>query len=165
MDSPSRDKVQDLLQSFHTAMLVTHSGHGAMHARPMEIAQAGPDCHVWFFTDGTTGKAREIREDEEVLLTFQKDHQKYLTITGVAKLVTDRSMMQALWKEPYRVWFPGGVEDPSLMLLHVVPREAEYWDNSGLKGVRYLYEAAMAYVTKSTPEVEEGTLHGHVTLT
>lgn len=164
MKTPTAEKVHDLLQSFHTAMLITHAAEDGMHARPMEIAQAGPDCHVWFYTDGNSPKIHEIRHDQEVLLTFQKDHQKYLTLTGIAQLVTDRTMIEALWQEPYRVWFPEGVKDPNLTLVHIIPRHAEYWDNSGTQGVRYLWEATKAYLQGNKPEIPEGEIHGEVAL-
>ena len=162
MKTPSQEKVHELLQSFHTAMLITHGSGDFMHARPMEIAHASPDCHVWFYTDVQSPKTREIRQEDSVLLTLQKDHQKYLAISGTADLVTDRATIQSFWKEPFRVWFPEGMDDPNLMLVHVIPHQAEYWDNSSLQGVRYLYEAAKAYVSGTTPEIEEGEIHGKV---
>lgn len=164
MNSSSPEKIYEILQNFHTAMLVTHAGGADLHARPMEIAEAGPDCHVWFFTDASSPKSQEIRQEEEVLLTFQKDHQRYLTINGTADLVKDRSRIESFWKESYRVWFPGGIDDPSLILVHVIPRTAEYWDSSGLQGIRYLYEAAKAYVTGTQPDVNDEDQHGKVAL-
>lgn len=164
MNSPTPEKVHELLQSFHTAMLITHAGEEEMHARPMEIAHAGPDCHVWFFTDSSSNKTRELRQDQHVLLTFQKDHQKYLSLAGSADLVKDRAMIEAMWQETFRVWFPKGVNDPNLTLVHIIPHHAEYWDNSGLQGVRYLYEAAKAYIQGNRPEVRAPEQHGEVAL-
>ena len=164
MKSPAPAKITELLQSFHTAMLVTHGGMDSLHARPMEIVSVGPDCQVWFFTGGSSVKTEEIRQDQEVLLTFQKDHQKYLTLAGTAHLIRDRAMIQELWQESFRVWFPGGLEDPDLALVQILPRHAEYWDNSGLQGVRYLYEAAKSYVSGTKPLIPEGAGHGVVAL-
>jgi len=164
MKPPTHEKVHELLQSFHTAMLITHAGKDSMHARPMEIAHAGGDCDVWFYTDTHSPKTREIRQEDSILLTFQKDHQKYLTISGTADLVTDREKIKSFWKEPFRVWFPEGSDDPNLMLVHIVPKQAEFWDNSSLQGVRYLYEAAKAYVSGTKPEVDDGEIHGKVAL-
>ncbi len=164
MSPPSPERVHELLLSFHTAMLVTHGGGDTLHARPMEIAHVSPDCHVWFFTDTQSPKTREIRQEDAVLLTFQKDHQKYLSMDGTADLVTDRTLIESFWQEPFRVWFPEGIHDPNLMLVHIIPHQAEYWDNSSLQGVRYLYEAAKAYVSGTQPEIEEGAQHGKVLL-
>lgn len=164
MSPPSPERVHELLLSFHTAMLITHSGGGALHARPMEIAHVSPHCHVWFYTDTQSPKTREIRQEDSVLLTFQKDHQKYLSMDGTADLVTDRDLIKSFWQEPFRVWFPEGINDPNLMLVHIIPHQAEYWDNSSLQGVKYLYEAAKAYVSGTQPKMEEGAQHGKVSL-
>ena len=164
MSPSSPERVHELLLSFHTAMLVTHGGGDTLHARPMEIVHVSPDCHVWFFTDTDSPKTREIRQEDAVLLTFQKDHQKYLSMDGTADLVTDRALIESFWQEPFRVWFPEGINDPKLMLVHIIPHQAEYWDNSSLQGVRYLYEAAKAYVSGTQPKIEEGAQHGKVPL-
>lgn len=163
MSSPSYEKVLDLLHSFHTAMLVTHvEDSGALRARPMEIAGVDDEGHVWFFTDGTSPKIDEIRQEQQVLLTFQKDHQKYLSFAGTARIVTDRAKIESLWKEPYRVWFPGGLENPDLALVRIIPEYADYWDNSGIQGGRYLYEAAKALIKGTTPDLSQSGIHGHV---
>ena len=74
--------------------------------------------------------------------------------------VATRAKVAELWKEPFRVWFPGGREDPDIALIAVEPERAEYWDNSGFHKLQYLWEAAGAYVTGDTPKVEEGEQHG-----
>ena len=57
------------------------------------------------------------------------------------------------------MWFPEGKADPDLVLLCVHPESVEYWDTSGSKGARFLWEATKAYVRGSRPQEEQGT-HG-----
>ena len=45
-----------------------------------------------------------------------------------------------------------GKDDPKLCLVVVTPRQAEYWDQSGLKGVKYLLGLVKAYAKGTTPE-------------
>ena len=40
------------------------------------------------------------------------------------------------------MWFPKGPDDPDLVLLSVEPEIAEFWDVGGIKGLRYLFDAA-----------------------
>ena len=42
-------------------------------------------------------------------------------------------MIAELWKEPFRVWFPGGKEDATISLISVHPQGAEYWDSQGVR--------------------------------
>lgn len=158
------DKIRTLLGKFDTAMLVTHDGDGPGRARPMAIAKIEVNCDLWFFTALHSGKTHEIENDQNVLLVFQNDHRAYLSLAGRASLVVDRAQAAALWKDSYKTWFPGGVDDPELSLIRVAAMEVEYWDNTGFKGVKYLFEAAKAYVSGERPRVNEPEQHGRVTL-
>jgi general stress protein 26 len=157
------EKIHELLGKFHTAMLVTHGRDQAPHARPMAIAKIEPNCDLWFFTQLDSEKTREIEEDEQVMVVCQKEHSVYLSLVGKAGVVMDRTEVSALWKESYKVWFPKGIEDPNLALIRVTVLEAEFWDSSGFKGIKYLFSAARAYINGQTPEVDPDQ-HGHVAM-
>ncbi|MEJ7595469.1 MAG: pyridoxamine 5'-phosphate oxidase family protein [Planctomycetaceae bacterium] len=43
----------------------------------------------------------------------------YVSLSGRATLVQDRQLIEELWHEDLRVWFPEGVNDPLLSLLRV----------------------------------------------
>ena len=68
--------------------------------------------------------------------------------------VRRRALIERLWSEAWRVWFPGGKDDPSLCLIRVEAREAEYWDNAGTQGIKYVLEAVKAYAKGETPAVD-----------
>lgn len=51
------------------------------------------------------------------------------------------------------MWFPGGKDDPIIVLLKVAGHRAEYWDNRGTSGLKYLIEAGKALVTATRPDV------------
>jgi general stress protein 26 len=154
-------KALELLKSYRTAMLVTHDGDG-LEARPMEIAQIEPEGGIWFFTGANSRKVQEIAKNPDVLITCQDEHSSYLTLRGSAYVTEDRDKARELWSAEYQAWFPGGVDDPELVLLHVDPHLAEYWDNRGPNKVRYLFEAAKALATGTRPQVDEQ--HGRTAL-
>jgi general stress protein 26 len=155
MSKDDHSKLVELLKQFSTAMLVTHESDGRLRARPMAIAQVEDSGKLWFLSGEDTAKVHEIIKDTRVHLTLQKDRAVYLSINGHATLIHDRSKVDELWNETFKVWFPDGKSDPSLVLISVEPEDAEYWDNQGWKKVKYLFQAAKAYLTHSTPEVEE----------
>ncbi len=158
------EKIYSLISKFDTAMLVTHRPDGIDHARPMAIAKVDPNCDVWFFSGGVSEKASEIEGDSKVLLAFQKDHSVYVSLTGRAQLIADSTQLAELWKPAYKVWFPQGLDDPNLSLIRVNAHSAEYWDSTGFTGVQYLFEAAKAFATGTTPKVNEPEQHGKVNL-
>jgi general stress protein 26 len=157
-------KFHDLLVKFETAMLVTHTEDGNLRARPMAVAQVEEHCTIWFLSLHESGKVHELEIDPRVAVTCQKDSSTYLSLTGRATLSRERSKIEELWKEPYKVWFPRGKNDPDLILIGIQPAEGEYWDQGGVNKLKYLFEAAKAYSTGTRPHIEEGELHGRVRL-
>jgi general stress protein 26 len=140
----SRERLNELIRQFDTAMLVTRTSTGMLRARPMSIADIDPQGHVWFITDRDSGKVAEIEEREVVNVTLQGS-MVYVSLTAVAEPVADRAKIRELWRESWRVWFPDGPQTPGLVLLRVEPTHGEFWDNRGGKGLTYLWEAVKAY--------------------
>lgn len=144
--------LSDLLNEFKTGMLITRDG-GSLHARPMAVAglSTGPDLYL--ATSIATPKVQEIEANPQVLLTFQGNSQ-FVSLEGEARITRDRTLIDKLWSESWKVWFPGGKEDPELCLLEIVPSGGEYWDNSGSKGVRYAIEGMKALFTGQKPQTD-----------
>ena len=148
-----KSKLIDLIRDFDTAMLITDS-NGKIVARPMAIAKVDEDGSIWFITDRDSGKVASLNEDRRVGLTMQVSRQ-FVSLSGVAEIHDDRVKIAAMWKEMWKIWFPKGKDDPSILLLKVDPSDGEYWDNSGLEGVKYLIEMGRAYFKGERPEVNE----------
>lgn len=140
----------DLLKDFDTAMLVTRARDGQMHARPMAVAELRADADAYFVTSIESPKVAEIDADAEVLLTFQSAKQ-YAAVYGRVSVVQDRGLIERLWKEAWKVWFPRGKADPAIALLRFDAERGELWDNAGTKGLTFLFETARAYVSGDTP--------------
>jgi general stress protein 26 len=165
ISSAQLEKVRELLKSFSTAMLVTRDFQGMLHARPMAVADVTDPCELWFITQKDSAKVDEIESHHGVHVVCQRDHTVYLSLNGKATLVQDRKHIERVWKEPFRIWFPDGKDDPALMLIKVTIERAEYWDNQGINRISYLWEAAIAYTIGDTPKVREGEQHGVIEIT
>jgi general stress protein 26 len=156
-------KVYEILKGFSTAMIVTHRGGGNYGARPMHVAQAEEGGAVWFLT-GHGSLVEEIRAHSNVLLVFQNDTSAYLSATGDARVEHDPARVRALWKEPYKVWFPKGADDAEIALIAVDLTGAEYWDNRGVNKLEYMFEAAKAYIKGEKPAVGDVDQHAKTSL-
>jgi general stress protein 26 len=160
-----RAKVYDILKGFSTAMFVTVSPAAKPAARPMHVARLDEESgRVWFFTAKTGAIAEELKGEAEVLLVFQNENSAYLSLRGSAQVVQDHALIKELWKEPYKVWFPRGAEDPEIALISVSPIGAEYWDNRGTNKLEYLFEAAKAYVKGQKPDLRAVEHHAKASL-
>jgi general stress protein 26 len=156
-----RQKIYEMLDRFESAMLVTHNPDGMLDARPMRVAEVEPAGRLWFMTSRSSRKVGEIAKDARVLLVYQ-DGGECLSIAGTAHIVDDTMRTRRLWKDSYKIWFPKGVDDPDLVLLSVEPEVAEFWDVGGLNGLRYLFDAAKAYVTGERAAIEDSDKHARL---
>ena len=154
--------LHQLLEGFDTAMLVTRAADGHLHARPMAVAELHGDADAYFVTSIDSPKVAEVYADADVLLTFQSARQ-YAAVYGRVNVMRDRQLVDRLWKEAWKVWFPRGKSDPSIAVLRFDADVGEFWNAAGLTGVRYAFEAAKAYVRSETPHTDAGQ-HGRARL-
>lgn len=146
-------------------MFVTIGPAGRPEARPMHIARVEEEASdIWFFTAKGNTLIEELKEEATALLVFQNENSAYLSLRGKARIIEDRKRIKELWKEPYRVWFPGGPEDSEIALIAVDPIDAEYWDNRGMNKLEYAFEAAKAYVKGEKPKVDDIAQHAKASL-
>lgn len=134
-----------LLRGFDTATLITHTRERELHGRPMAIAAVDDDGTIWFLTRGDSPKVAEIAEDSRVMVSLQKEHQ-FVVARGRIQVVRDAKKIEELWSVADRIWFTSK-DDPALVLLSFFCEDAEFWDNSGARGVTFAYKAAKALVS------------------
>ena len=60
-----------------------------------------------------------------------------------------------------QAWFQCEPDDPRVAVIRVDGESAEYWDSSGVAGVKYLFAMAKALVTGTAAESAIGT-HGEI---
>jgi general stress protein 26 len=165
MSKSPQQEFDDLIDTFETAMLVTTSLSGQPRARPMAIAEHRPGGALYFATRAEDEKVDEILREPEVAITMQ-DEKRYLSITGRARLETDRQHADELWSPAMRLWFPEGPSDPHLALIRTEPDFAEFWNRGGLRGLEFLWVAGEALLRgRKVPDKEFGghakvRLHG-----
>lgn len=150
-----RSNLRQILEDAGTVMLITRNREGGLHTRPMAVARVDDDGTMYFATSLDSMKVGEIRTDPRVDVVFQSKTQ-YATVSGTARMRHDRALIDELWSESWKLWFSRGKQDPDLVILVVDPDRGEYWDQSGVRGISFLYRVAKAYVTgekiESKPE-------------
>lgn len=140
-------------------MMTTVEKSGSLRSRPMYTQQLEFDGELWFFTSDDSGKVAEIQADSDVNLTYAEPKDDlYVSVSGKADLVRDRSKIDELWNPSLKAWFKGGKDDPHIALLRVTVTEAEYWDDNHSK-MSQLFGMAKAALTGET---YTGTEHGTV---
>lgn len=118
----------ELIRGMRYAMLTTEDGDGNLHSRPMVVQEREFDGELWFLTARSSHKCGDIMARPRVNVAFaDADHQRYVSVAGIADLVEDRDRLRALWSPAFKAWFPGGVTDPELIAMRVRVVEADYW--------------------------------------
>ncbi len=117
------------------AMLATHTGSGAIGARPMSNnREVDYDGDAWFFTEDTTRMVADIAADPAVTLTYQGSsgllgmRPFFLAVEGRASLIRDKGQFAEHWTKGLERWWPDGIDTPGLVLIHVGGERLHYWD-------------------------------------
>ena len=161
----SEDKkhhLHELVKDFDVAMLVTYTAEG-MHARPMAISCLDDGIEAYLVTHINSIKVDEINANAKGMLTFQNAKQ-FASVRGDIAVMQARHLIEKMWKDVWKVWFPLGKSDSNIALLKFTADEGEYWDNAGLQGLKYIYKAAKAYVTGVAPQSAGNAQHAKVRL-
>jgi general stress protein 26 len=111
------------------------------------------DADTYFVTSIDPPKVDEIEANPSVTLTFQSARQ-FASLSGRVRVVRDRALIERLWKTAWKVWFPRGRDDPTITLLKFDAERGEYWDDSGMKGLKYLFDVATAMAAGASPGVD-----------
>lgn len=123
-------QLASLIKGIRIAMLTTVDLDGSLHSRPMATQETdGLQQELWFFTGRSSHKVAEINQDYHVNLSYaDSSSNRYVSISGTARLVQDQAKARQLWNPAYKAWFPKGLDDPDLSLMKITPEAAEYWD-------------------------------------
>ncbi len=132
-------KLHDMIKDIKFAMLTTVEEDGTLRSRPMATQEFEFDGDLWFFTSADATKVNEVQHESHVNVSYSEPKdQKYVSVSGTAQLIRDKSKIEELWNPLFKAWFPEGLHDPQLALLKISVDKAEYWDSPSSKVVRLL---------------------------
>lgn len=148
-----RAQLHSVLKEFSTLMVATYDKtgkHPRLNARPMHVAKLEDDCSLVFVTQNPSEKVSEAQHVDGNIIG--QSMMRQVSLSGAFEISTDRAKIAEVWSPALNVYFPLGKEDPKACLMLFTPRDAELWDSSGLKGLRFLFDSARALLTKTVPE-------------
>ena len=95
------------------------------------------DSAIWFFTS----RDHPFAAGGHATATFSgKDHDLFARFAGTLAEETDRARLEEEWSPAVSAWFPGGKDDPKLLMLRMDLGSAEIWnaDIGFVNGIRML---------------------------
>lgn len=147
------EKVKELIGDERLAMLTTVDSDGKLVSRPMAVQRLDDDGTLWFLTDDTSPKARQLIRDSRTNLAFQS-RGTWISVSGSGEIVEDRATIEGLWNKGAEAWFPDGPSTPEVAALRIDPDTAEYWDAPGGR-VSSVLAYAKAKLTGERPNIGE----------
>ena len=96
-------------------------------AVPM-TAQLDKDANhaIWFFTR----KDHTFANGGPATATFAgKGHQMFARFSGTLTEETSEERLEKQWSKIVEAWFPGGKDDPNLLMLRMDLGQAEIWNS------------------------------------
>jgi general stress protein 26 len=117
---------KDLWKSMAHSPFVMVGLEGGGHSEPL-TAQLDEDQvdTLWFFV----GKDNRLNAGGPAMAQFVgKGHDYFACFAGDIQIDNDPAMIDKLWSKPVEAWFPGGKQDPNLVLLRFNIRDAELWE-------------------------------------
>jgi general stress protein 26 len=118
-----------LIRDIDVCMLATSDRSGRLHSRPMMILRGSPEGALWFFTQGNSHVVDDVNAHHSVGLSYVDSAVgRYVSVSGRARVVNDRSKKMELWEQRLAKWLPAGPDDASVVLIRVEVQEAEFWE-------------------------------------
>jgi general stress protein 26 len=164
------ERLTKIVRGFKTAMLINTDMQGHPRARPMSIANHGdpegsagaafsPPHLLTFVTRLSNPLLPTLEFDPKVCVTLQ-DGATYACLAGTATTHDDPERIHRLWSPAWRLWFPGGPEDPDIALIDCRMNFAEFWDASGTEALRFVLQAGKALLGGREIDDRRAAAHG-----
>ena len=132
---------------------------GKLCTRPMSTQEIEDDGSIWFFSQKSSNKNEEIKNNSTVHLIYSKESgNEYLDIEGEASIEYDKEKVEELWNGFLNTWFTEGKDDPDVSLIRVRPRSGHYWDTKNNKVISLAKIAIGAITGKTMDDGIEGRI-------
>jgi general stress protein 26 len=125
---PERDKLivaaRGLMSTARYCALMTIDSRGRPQVRTMDAFPPDESLVVWLGTNPISRKVREIRKNPRVALYyFDAASEGYVSISGIARIVTDPKEKARHWKEEWKGFYLD--RDKGYVLIEIKPTKLE----------------------------------------
>jgi general stress protein 26 len=156
---PELDRLYQLIEDNHTVMMTTRRSDGHLASRAMATQKPAPGADLWFVTSEGSAKLAEIAQDAHVNLSFVNRKWEWVSVSGTARISSDRETIRQLWAPDWAAWFPdegdprhGTADDPRMVLIGVDVQGAVFFEVDKPQPV-VLYELVKGWLTGTQPDV------------
>jgi general stress protein 26 len=121
---------REIIAKVPMCFAITVDQNGEANARVVQTAQLSDQWTVRYTTDRRSRKVREIERSGKMTLAYQFDPaNEYVTLIGRATIIDDPEIKNAIWQPSRFRWYPGGPNDPNVVLIDFVTDRIELWSS------------------------------------
>jgi general stress protein 26 len=115
---------REIMKTARYCALITLDSAGRAQARTMDPFPPDENMVVWLGTNPKSRKVAEIRRNHRVTLYyFDSEGQAYVTISGIARIVSDPKEKAKRWKDEWKAFYPD--REKNYLLIAVIPEQLE----------------------------------------
>jgi general stress protein 26 len=110
--------------------LMTLSQSGGVDARPMGgiiPAMSQNDWCLYFLADSRSKKVRDIHSARQVRLIFEQGVDAFVSLAGVAKVISDTAIIVRRWIPTYDRIFPSAADKANAVFIDIRAEELRLW--------------------------------------
>lgn len=152
-DGPTHESLWELIKDIKFGMFTHRDANGVLHAHPLTTQNKSVDenATLYFFVKSDSEIVSAVGNEQQVCVTYSDPGaDSYVSVSGEARIDHDQAKKEELFTSMSKAWYPAGPTDPSLTLLTMRLRHAEYWESDHGKMVQ-LFKIAKAAITGDTP--------------
>ncbi len=121
-DISKKMRIQDI------CMMTAVGPYGHLTSRPMSNNKDVEfDGDSYFFTYSDAEIIKEIKENNNINLSYQSSDMFYISISGKAKLVSNKETLKKHWVPSLKQWFKDGVDTPGIIMINFKAQRIKYW--------------------------------------
>ncbi|MFH1687064.1 MAG: pyridoxamine 5'-phosphate oxidase family protein [bacterium] len=125
-EDKARRAALELAERSEIAMVGTNGEVGSPHIKAMLKMETEGLKHVWFSTNTSSRRVRQLQRDPKGSVYFV-DHQQWqgLLLVGTFEIRQDAAGRERLWRDGFEKYYPHGGKDPDYTVL----RFTAQWGN------------------------------------
>jgi len=150
------EKIKSIAENAGTCFFSTNV-KAETNSRPMALQEVDENGNLWFLSDVTSDKNKDIEKDPEVELYFINNSKyEYVFIKGKASITQDKALIDKYWTNFANAWFDGK-DDPNVSLIKVAATDGYYYETKENKLVAM---TKMLFSAATGAKMEDGGVEG-----
>lgn len=154
------DKFKSLVNDIMICLFCTNlKNDKGSTCSPMSAIKVCDQGNIWFFSEKSSDKNKEVLIDKNVQLFFSHPGKdSYLVVNGDAEIILDKTIIEELWMLEPKTWFKDDTDDYNISIIKVKPTTAYYWDTDENRMINLLKKVSSVVAGSNLIREKEGAI-------